>query len=61
MGVADVFRLRAVEARSVLADVARATAGWRQTAKGHGLDDSEIERMTRAFEHEEADVARSLA
>jgi hypothetical protein len=44
----------------VLAEVVRATAGWREAAAEHGLDGAEIDRMARAFEHEQAAAARAL-
>jgi hypothetical protein len=49
------------QARAVLADVLRATTGWREAARARVLNDVEIERMTRAFEHDQAELVRSLA
>ena len=61
MAVADLFRLSPAAAGSVAAEVADATAGWRVAAEQHGLDDTAIERMAGAFEHEQARAARALA
>jgi serine/threonine-protein kinase HipA len=60
MEVADYFRLSPDEARVVLREVSEATNGWRMAAQGEGLDGDAVERMARAFEHEQADVAREL-
>jgi serine/threonine-protein kinase HipA len=60
LGVADIFGLDAGEARRVAAEVAVATAGWRDAARRHGIDAAETERMARAFEHEQSAAARSL-
>ena len=54
MSVADHFRLRADEARTVLGEVVAATSQWRAVADHHGLDRSAIEGMEPAFEHEQA-------
>jgi serine/threonine-protein kinase HipA len=59
--VADLFRLSPAAARSVASEVAEATAGWRAAAEQHGLDGTAIDRMTGAFEHEQARAARALA
>ena len=61
MDVAELFRLSPAAAQSVAAEVAGATAGWRAVAERHGLDGTAIERMTTAFEHEQARAARALA
>lgn len=61
MDVAELFRLSPAAAQSVAAEVAGATAGWRAAAERHGLDGTAIERMTTAFEHEQARTARALA
>jgi serine/threonine-protein kinase HipA len=60
MRVADLFRLGDTEAVAVLAEVVRATAGWRESAAEHGIGGAEIDRMTRAFENEQAAAARAL-
>lgn len=60
MRVADVFRLGDAEARGVLAEVVRATVGWRESAAEHGIGGAETDRMARAFEHEQSVAARAL-
>ncbi len=49
LSVADYFRLTAVEARTVLADVSAAVSGWPQVARQHGLSDREVASMAPAF------------
>ncbi len=61
LGVADYFRLQPAEALVVLGDVSRATGRWREVAAANGLKQTEIDVMEPAFEHPEADRARSLA
>jgi serine/threonine-protein kinase HipA len=57
--VAGYFDLDAAKAREVAAQVAKATATWREEAARHGLTKSEIDRMASAFEHEDAESARA--
>ncbi|HMJ35992.1 MAG TPA: HipA domain-containing protein [Baekduia sp.] len=61
LDVAGFFRLTEQEAAAVLAEVMGATRGWRRAATEAGLGSSEIDRMARAFEHEEAERARVVA
>ncbi|HEY4281173.1 MAG TPA: hypothetical protein VGM91_23365 [Conexibacter sp.] len=58
--LAEYFRLGEQEARRVLADVVDATHGWRDAARSHGIGDSEIGRMERAFEHDQRVAAREV-
>jgi serine/threonine-protein kinase HipA len=60
MHVAELFRLGDPEARGVLAEVVQATHGWRESAAERGIGDAEIDRMARAFEHEQSAAARAL-
>ena len=46
------FGLEPATARATVAEVARATAPWRETAKAFGLTNAEASRMASAFEHE---------
>jgi stress response protein SCP2 len=48
------------EAATILREVIDATSGWRRAASAAGLSASEIDRMARAFEHEEAARAREV-
>ena len=60
MSVAGYFRLNADDATTVLAEVARPVAAWRDVAKSHGLTNRDVELMKLAFEHPEAERARDL-
>jgi HipA-like C-terminal domain len=59
-GVASMFRLTEVDAQTILGEVVNATGGWRGVADEAGLDGAAIDRMARAFVHEENDRARQL-
>ncbi len=59
-GVAEMFRLREDEARAVLGEVTHAIARWRAIAADTGLDTAAMNRMARAFEHEQAERALGL-
>jgi serine/threonine-protein kinase HipA len=61
MDVAALFRLSDAGARRVLGEVVRATSRWRTAAEAHGLDRDAIEEMAPAFEHDQAELAASLA
>lgn len=58
--VAEYFRLDASAARSVVREVADATSRWREVAGAHRIPGHAIGRMSRAFEHAEAEAARAL-
>jgi serine/threonine-protein kinase HipA len=58
--VAEMFRLRDQEAGALLSEVTQATARWRDVAADAGLDAVAIDRMARAFEHDELERARQL-
>jgi len=60
MGVCEYFRLTKPDALETLGEVVRATMQWREVATRLGLTKSEIEAMTPALEHDEADTARAL-
>jgi serine/threonine-protein kinase HipA len=60
LGVAGAFRLDTGAALDVLAEVTQAVAGWRDVAAACGLPEEDIEAMEPAFEHDEAERARSL-
>lgn len=61
LDVAEHFRLDTEEAEATIGEVAAATRDWRSTAKGAGIERPEIDRMAPAFEHEQAEHARSIA
>lgn len=58
--VAELFRLTDTEAKAVARDVAAATAGWRTVAFDVSLPNREIDRMARAFEHDQLAYAQTL-
>jgi serine/threonine-protein kinase HipA len=59
--VAEEFRLSRDDAQAILGEVSVATSHWRAAAERVGLDQGAIEEMSPAFEHEQADTARSLS
>ncbi len=58
--VAELFRLADADARAVVRDVAAATARWRAVAAEMSLPASAINRMARAFEHDQLAYAQTL-
>jgi serine/threonine-protein kinase HipA len=60
MGAAGSFRLNVKQATEVLAQVNRAVGGWRLVAASHGLNQTDIDAMEPAFEHDERKRAQAL-
>jgi len=60
LSVAPSFRLDQAEAIAALGQVSAATRGWRHVAGDHGLPAREVDLMTPAFEHDEAETARRI-
>jgi serine/threonine-protein kinase HipA len=60
MESAEYFGISVSEARTIVGDVARATADWRIVANRLGATVSEIDRMASAFEHADSIAARAL-
>jgi len=58
--VAGFFRLDALQARTILAEVLDAVARWRAAAHDANVAAAEIDRMALAFEHRETERARAL-
>ena len=56
--VADYFGLSAAAACTIVGEVGRAVANWRQVAEARGARPAEIKRMASAFDH--ADLAAAL-
>lgn len=56
--VAELFRLADRDAEAIVRDVAAATASWRTVAIDVSLPDREIDRMARAFEHDQLAYAQ---
>jgi serine/threonine-protein kinase HipA len=57
---AEFFRLGAVEARDIVAEVGAATSGWRDSARRAGLSAETIAQMEPAFEHDSAVMAAGI-
>jgi serine/threonine-protein kinase HipA len=60
MDVAEYFRLDVDDACHILGEVADATSRWQAVAAEAGLSHAEVEQMTPAFEHDQADLARQV-
>jgi serine/threonine-protein kinase HipA len=56
----EYFGLTLARARAIISEVARATAIWRDIAKGVGARPAEINRMASAFEHDDLTHALTL-
>ena len=61
MSVTEHFRLTDEEGHAIIREVASAMCGWRTVARKVGLDRVAIERMSGAFEHPQAELAREIA
>lgn len=61
LDVAEYFRLDVGEAKNTIGEVETVTREWRSAAMGAGIERAEIDRMALAFEHEQAEAARTLA
>lgn len=59
VSVAEYFGLASIGAKTIIKDVATATATWRQVAAAAEAPPSEIRRMESAFEH--TDLSKALA
>jgi serine/threonine-protein kinase HipA len=60
LGVAELFRLGEEEARAVVTEVSDATSRWQDVARQAGLDRGSMGDLAPAFEHESAELARSI-
>lgn len=58
LSVADEFGLSQKDAKAIAGEVARASSGWAEVARGYQAPEREITRMRSAFEHE--DFRKSL-
>lgn len=56
-GVASYFELKPAEARAIAIQVGTVVKGWRKEAARFGLDNSEMDRMASAFEHDDLKAA----
>jgi serine/threonine-protein kinase HipA len=55
------FGVKPNDARTIVGDVHRAVKNWRSIASSFGLTRREIDAMATAFEHDDAELAASLA
>jgi serine/threonine-protein kinase HipA len=53
LSVAEYFDLKPPEAKATAAEVGFVVAKWREEAKNAGIPNSEIDRMSSAFEHDD--------
>lgn len=58
LSVSRYFRLTIGQARTLVAEVAEATSGWRREAEQLGLPRQQIDRMADAFETDQRRIAR---
>ncbi len=58
LDVAGYFKIDADRARTIVAEVGKVVAKWRDVATGVGLTKREIDRMASAFEHDDLKLAR---
>ncbi|CAN5753568.1 type II toxin-antitoxin system HipA family toxin [soil metagenome] len=58
LAAASYFAIPPARAHSILADVERAVARWRDVGETLGMTDEELDAFTDAFEHEERRVAQ---
>jgi serine/threonine-protein kinase HipA len=61
LSVIPEFRISKDKAVSIIKEVSKAVSKWNQLAKSFGLNETEIERMSSAFEHEDTRKALSFA
>ena len=58
---AGYYALSLADAREILGQVAGATSRWREVAREVGAPAAEIDRMARAFEHDDLHRALTLS
>ncbi len=61
LAVADRFGISEAAARHIASEVGRAVSRWRSEAGRLRIRETEINRMTSAFEHEDLRQALSMA
>ena len=54
LSVAGNFRLSKDQAKAIIKEVGQGVMQWREVAQNFGLKKREIDRMSSAFEHEDA-------
>lgn len=60
MSVTPYFRISLAPAKTILAEVERAVATWRETGRFIGMTEQELDRFADAFEHAERAAARRV-
>lgn len=60
LAIAPQFNVKPARARAIVREVAAVTRRWRRVASDCGLTQRQIDRMETAFEHEDAEAARSV-
>jgi serine/threonine-protein kinase HipA len=60
LSVANDFRLSNHTAKAIISEVFQAVTHWRMIAKNFNLNQSEIDRMSSAFEHEDFNKAKKM-
>lgn len=61
LDVAGIFRLSRTKAEKIAHEVAAAISIWPEVAKDTGIGDAEVRYMASAFEHEDAELAKSFS
>lgn len=61
MSIVPYFRLSIARAKTILADVERGVAAWREEGKALGMTAHDLESFAEAFEHRERAAARRAA
>jgi serine/threonine-protein kinase HipA len=60
MSVAPYFRISSERAKTILAEVESAVAGWRGQGKAIGMTTTELDKFADAFEHKERQAAQRM-
>ncbi len=60
LSVAEFFGLKPANAKTIVREVAKGTANWREAAHSFGASQNEVRRMESAFEHEDRGKAYRL-
>jgi len=60
MSVAPYFRISSERAKTILAEVESAVAGWRGQGKVIGMTATELDKFADAFEHKERQAAQRM-
>ena len=60
LSVAPYFKISRPRTKTIIGEVERAVAGWRDEGRALGMTDAELEPFVTAFEHPERDAARRV-